>query len=169
MSGFRFVLENSSAPGYTAFTLADTPSDEYVYDVYFKTKSPGGVYDFMEKNSLSGAVNGDVLMCYGVTGFNSFRTAIINLAIIVISLIMFGSVSLIYNAFSISVSERTKQFGLLSSIGATKKQLRKTVFFEAIVVSIVGIPIGIITGTVGISITIMLTGKDLPRWDLHWE
>ena len=153
------VLENTSAPGYTAFTLADVPSDEYMYDVYFKTKSPGGVYDFIEKNSLDGAVNNDVLMCYGVTGFNSFNTVILSLAVIVICLIMFGSVSLIYNAFSISVSERTKQFGLLSSIGATKKQLRKTVFFEAVAVSIVGIPIGIIAGTAGISITIMLIGQ----------
>lgn len=84
---------------------------------------------------------------------------ILSLAVIVICLIMFGSVSLIYNAFSISVSERTKQFGLLSSIGATKKQLRKTVFFEAVAVSIVGIPIGVIAGTAGISITVMLIGQ----------
>ncbi len=153
------VLENSSAPGYTAFTLADVPSDDYVYDVYFKTKSPGGVDDFMEENSIDGAVNKDVLMCYGVTGFNSFNIVISNLAAIVIGLIMFGSISLIYNAFSISVSERTKQFGLLSSVGATKKQLRKTVFFEAVSVSIVGIPLGIIAGTVGISITVMLIGQ----------
>lgn len=153
------VLENSYAPGYTAFTCADAPSDEYIYDVYFKTKSPGDVYDFMKKNSLDGAVNNDVLMSYGVTGFDSFNTMIASMAAIVICLIMFGSVSLIYNAFSISVSERTKQFGLLSSIGATKKQLRKTVFFEALAVSIIGIPIGIIAGTAGISITIMLIGQ----------
>ena len=36
-------------------------------------------------------------------------------------LVLLGSVSLIYSAFTISVSERTKQFGLLSSI-----ELRKT-------------------------------------------
>ena len=32
------VLENTSAPGYTAFTLADVPSDEYMYDVYSSRK-----------------------------------------------------------------------------------------------------------------------------------
>src|SRR5699024_6396755 len=79
-----------------------------------------------------------------------------NLAAIVIVLIMFGSVSLIYNAFSISVSERTKQFGLLSSIGATKKQLKHTVLLEAMAVSVIGIPIGIIVGIGGIGVTLML-------------
>lgn len=71
---------------------------------------------------------------------------------------MFGSVSLIYNAFSISVSERTRQFGLLSSVGATRKQLRRMVLFEALAVSIVGIPLGILVGIGGIGITLLLIG-----------
>ena len=71
---------------------------------------------------------------------------------------MFGSVSLIYNAFSISVSERTKQFGLLASVGATKKQLRRMVLFEAFAVSIVGIPLGVLAGIGGIGVTLMLIG-----------
>ena len=71
---------------------------------------------------------------------------------------MFGSVSLIYNAFSISVSERTKQFGLLTSVGATAKQLRKMVLFEALAVSAVGIPLGILVGIGGIGITLLLIG-----------
>lgn len=71
---------------------------------------------------------------------------------------MFGSVSLIYNAFSISVSERTKQFGLLSSIGATKKQLKKMVLFEALTVSVIGVPLGVLAGVGGIGVTLMLIG-----------
>ena len=69
-------------------------------------------------------------------------------------IVMFISVALIYNAFAISVSERTKQFGLLASIGATKKQLRKMVFFEAFVVSVVGVPFGIISGILVIRIAL---------------
>ena len=74
-------------------------------------------------------------------------------------IIMIASVSLIHNAFSISVSERTKQFGLLKSAGATKKQILRSVFFEAGLLCIIGIPIGIICGIAGIGITLNLLGK----------
>ena len=55
--------------------------------------------------------NTKVLLYSGAARFDSFLTAFYSLAAIIIALIVFGSVSLIYNAFSISVSERTRQFG----------------------------------------------------------
>ncbi len=73
---------------------------------------------------------------------------------ILVFLIAFGSISLIYNSFSISVSERTKQFGILKSVGATKKQIRGSVLYEALVLSGIGIPVGLIVGCVGIGITL---------------
>ena len=125
-------IEDFESPGYTALTIADKDTNgEYNYDVYFRMKNPKDTFDFMQKMKLEGDVNNDLLMYSGTFAVNGFTTMLYSLAAIVIGLIMFGSVSLIYNAFSISVSERTKQFGLLSSIGATKKQLRKMVLFEA--------------------------------------
>lgn len=112
----------------------------------------------MESLSLSGDYNTDVLMFMGISKYSAFYSVLYGLAAIVIVLIMFGSVSLIYNAFSISVSERTKQFGLLSSIGATKRQLRKSVLFEAFAVSLIGIPLGILVGIAGIGVTLLLIG-----------
>ena len=55
--------------------------------------------------------------------------------------------------FSISVSERTKQFGILKSVGATKKQIRKSVLYEAAVLCVIGIPTGLISGCLGIAVT----------------
>jgi len=81
------------------------------------------------------------------------------LAGVIILLIMLGSVSLIYNAFSISVSERTKQFGLLSSVGATRRQIRHMVIFEAMAVALVGIPLGILAGIGGIGVTLFFIGN----------
>ena len=78
----------------------------------------------------------------------------VGLVAILIGLIMFGSIALIYNAFSISVSERTKQFGLLKSIGATNKQLRGTVLYEALVLCAVAIPLGLLVGCLGIGVTL---------------
>lgn len=159
----RPTFEDYSAPGYTALTAADTESaDQAPIHCYFKLHKPAGVYDFMKEMGYAQeyryAYNTKVLLYSGTAPFDSFLTAFYSLAAIIIALIVFGSVSLIYNAFSISVSERTRQFGLLSSVGATRKQLRRMVLFEALAVSIVGIPLGILVGIGGIGITLLLIG-----------
>jgi putative ABC transport system permease protein len=159
----RPAFEDYSAPGYTALTAADPKSAEQsLIHCYFKLHKPAGVYDFMKEMGYTQeyryAYNTKVLLYSGTAPFDSFLTAFYSLAAIIIALIVFGSVSLIYNAFSISVSERTKQFGLLSSVGATKKQLRRMVLFEALAVSAVGIPLGILVGIGGIGITLLLIG-----------
>ena len=159
----RPTFEDYSAPGYTALTAADTKSaSQSPIHCYFKLHKPAEVYDFMKKMGYTQeyryAYNTKVLLYSGTARFDSFLTAFYSLAAIIIALIVFGSVSLIYNAFSISVSERTRQFGLLSSVGATKKQLRRMVLFEALAVSAVGIPLGILVGIGGIGITLLLIG-----------
>ena len=159
----RPTFEDYAAPGYTALTAADPRSAEQSpIHCYFKLHKPAGVYDFMKEMGYTQeyryAYNTKVLLYSGTAPFDSFLTAFYSLAAIIIALIVFGSVSLIYNAFSISVSERTRQFGLLSSVGATKKQLRKMVLFEALAVSAVGVPLGILVGIGGIGITLLLIG-----------
>lgn len=79
------------------------------------------------------------------------------MSVILILLIMTGGVSLVYNSFAISVSDRTKQFGLLASIGATPRQLRSMVYREALILSSIGIPFGILSGIAGIGVALSLT------------
>ncbi|MBQ3049567.1 MAG: ABC transporter permease [Oscillospiraceae bacterium] len=156
----RPSFEDYSAPGYTAITLADAaPAEDAAFDVYFKMDKAKEIYDFMADNHISGKYNTDVLAYAGLSRFDNFSKMLRSIAAIFIALIIFGSVSLIYNAFSISVSERTKQFGLLSSVGATKKQLRRMVLFEALAVSAVGIPLGILSGIGGIGVTLLIIGN----------
>lgn len=64
-----------------------------------------------------------------------FATLLIPTAIIGL-IIMVGSIMLIYNAFAISVSERSKQLGMLASVGATRRQKRGSVLFEGLVIGI---------------------------------
>ncbi|MBE6848380.1 MAG: ABC transporter permease [Ruminococcus sp.] len=162
VAGFyeRPEFEPYDAPGYTAITITASglPQDA-VYDIYFRMNDPKEVYDFAEAMHLNANFNRDLLMFSGASKYDSFYTTLYGLTAIIIGLIVFGSVSLIYNAFAISVSERTKQFGLLSSIGATKKQLRRMVFFEGFAVSLIGIPIGILLGIAGIGVTLHLLGE----------
>ncbi len=76
--------------------------------------------------------------------------------IFIATLIIVCTVAVIYNAFNISVAERINQFGVLRSIGATPGKIRKLVFKEAFIMSIIAIPIGIISGYLGIYTTIKL-------------
>ncbi len=159
----RPVFEPYTAPGYTAITLTDgTLGGAYKYDLYFRAKDAaetGTIHaEYIRKYGLGGTTNSDVLMAEGAIYYDGFSSAVYSLALIAMALILFGSVSLIYNAFSISVSERTKQFGLLSSIGATKAQMKHMVLFEALAVSAVGIPLGIGVGIGGIAVTLQLMG-----------
>jgi putative ABC transport system permease protein len=160
-------FEDNSSPGYTAITVMDdTVRKDETYDIYFKLRKPAGIYDFMRAEEQKGgsggsSYNDDVLTFSGVSKYTAFYTILYSLAAILILLIMAGSVSLIYNAFSISVSERTKQIGILSSVGATRKQIRKSILYEAIFVSVIGIPIGILSGLAGIGITLSVVGGRL--------
>lgn len=63
---------------------------------------------------------------------------------IVIAIVVCATIIVIYNSFQINVSERMKQFGLLKSIGATKKQIRSIVFREATTLLMIAIPIGLL-------------------------
>lgn len=153
-------IEPYQAPGFTAFTIADaTPSDDFQYDVYVRLNNPNDTDAFVMEYDNNQDINTELLMFSGVFKYASFISMLYSLVAIIISLIMLGSIALIYNSFSISVSERTKQFGLLSSIGATKKQIRHMVLFEAFAVSAIGIPLGIICGITGIGITLLFVGN----------
>ena len=152
--------ESFLSPSYTALTAPDKEfTNETVFNVYFKVNKGVNINKFQEESNLDSVVhNKPLLYIENIPPYTEFTNMLIKLALIVIGLIMIGSIFLIYNAFAISVSDRTKQFGLLSSIGATKKQLRKTVLFEASSVSAIGIPLGIIVGISGIWITLLLIG-----------
>ncbi len=149
--------------GETALTYWDSGEDVPYIDSFLLLKNPRDTFDFQQDyKDLAGSLdNTNYLMTLGVVRYDTFYHIIYSMAAILIGLIMFGSVSLIYNAFSISVSERTKQFGLLRSVGATKKQIRGMVFTEAVTVSAIGIPLGIVAGIAGMAVTFHFIGGAL--------
>lgn len=133
------------------------------YTVLIRVKHPREIVDLLEKYQKQ-SLNLDMYAPYNTHGAllryegnstnNQFNSILYGMGTILMGIIMLGSVSLIFNAFSISVSERTKQFGLLKSIGATKRQIRCSVFFEVLVLSLLGIPIGLLAGLGGIAVTL---------------
>lgn len=166
-------FEQYSAPGYTAITYLnkDNLSKGDVINVSVLLKNPSKIYDIapqiaqkagleMSENQLGEmtyniSYNSDLLRWLGISNDQMFVTSFYYILFIIIPLIALGSISVIYNSFTISVSERKKQFGMLISVGATPRQIKKTIIFEAIIIALIGIPIGIISGIAGIKITLV--------------
>ena len=72
-------------------------------------------------------------------------------------IIVVTSVFCIKNSFDISITEKIKQYGMLRSIGATKKQIRKNVFFEATILGSIGIPLGLVLGLLASYILVIIS------------
>ncbi len=146
---------NNGLDTYPILTLADGEEGSPLWYRAFIKTSPRKVWDVIRGPELHDIdVNETLLSLYGQFRYNNFTGIIFWLAVVLCAIIVVGSVSLIYNSFSISLSERTKQFGLLSCIGATKKQLRRAVYAEAMFLALPGIPIGVLFGYGGISLTL---------------
>lgn len=100
--------------------------------------------------------NEPLLRLKGASAYANIDKTISISVFIVIALVVICTIATVYNSFSISTSERRKQFGVLNSIGATKNQVMKLVFIEAIIVSLIGIPVGLIIGTFAIDLVLKL-------------
>lgn len=93
--------------------------------------------------------NSELLRYEGIMG-DTTLTTVLSLAGIVIAIIVFTSIFVIRNSFSISASERTREFGMLRSIGATSLQIRSAMYFEALIIAIAGIILGTAVGIIAI-------------------
>lgn len=137
--------EGHDAPGYTAITRAGA-GECARYDVYVTLPNPRQAVSYAESSGVSYVLNEDLLRFYGVSDNALFNTLLATVGGVLVAIIMTGSVFLIYNAFHISLAERTHEFGLLMSIGATARQLRGAVLFEGLCIGAVGIPLGMLAG-----------------------
>ncbi|WP_018590546.1 ABC transporter permease [Terrisporobacter glycolicus] len=119
------------------------------------TEEKGGSYNYNNKSGLyyeKLTFNENLLRLQGASAYENKNDSMNKIIILITSLVVICTISTVYNAFSISISERKKQFGILNSIGATKSQTMKLVFLEAFIVSVIGIPIGLLSGTFAIDI-----------------
>lgn len=112
-------------------------------------------YVYLYNNTLLGMQTGDYI--------DETAKMVYSVAVIIILVIVLTSVYCIRNSFDISITEKIKQYGILSSIGATKKQIRKIVFHEAFILGIISIPIGIIIGILFVYIFLKILGLQLGK------
>lgn len=171
----RSNFESYSASGYTTFTL-DVNSDKGNANLYVMFNKNKKIIKQSEELAKELNYNGDInynstlLALYGESTYGNVMSSMGGMMIIMLSLVSIGCIIVIYNSFAISVMERKKEFGLLSSIGATKRQLSHTVFFEAVFVGVIGIILGILGAYIGIGCVVVVINNligDMLEYKLH--
>ncbi|WP_455138726.1 ABC transporter permease [Thermophilibacter sp.] len=159
----------SYADGDAAYVCPDEPalaaSGGVVRSAYFSTTgyaSHDELRDLMvgllgEDGSYS--ENNGLLLYQGLAASRQIFDSLSQVAAVLAAVIVVAAVSLISNAFRISISERTRQFGLLSSLGASRRQLRRTVFTEAALLGVAGIPLGLALGLAATAAVFAVTAE----------
>lgn len=103
--------------------------------------------EWNEVENLYQLKSNSYLMNYETLDFReSSLVMLYSVAFIVILIIVFTSVFCIRNSFAISITEKMKQYGMLASVGATPRQIKKNVFYEASVLGTIAIPVGLASG-----------------------
>jgi len=164
------TLEPYSSPGYSAITKMDTANaantTQETIDIYvnFTNIQKTNQYALQIKDVLEKyqdwneepVYNRELLRWSGSMIGDSTRTLLLGVGSTVIAIIIISSIFVIQNSFSISITERMRQYGMLASVGATSKQIRKNVLFEGIVLGIIGIPLGILSGILAVFVLLQI-------------
>jgi putative ABC transport system permease protein len=135
---------------YCLLTLADgAEGDTLWHRLFFKTAPKDAAAVLARHYGQKSFQNSDLLRVYGMGGIEQ-GTAIMLVIILAALLIVAAlSVVLIRSIFSVSVTERTREFGLLASIGTTPKQIRSLVRREALFFLVTALPLGLAAGVLG--------------------
>ena len=162
-------FEPTSAPAYTTITNI---TNEDNFSAFISLKNPRDKNSFAE---LLGArnyeevasmkinnprydytLNNELLRWEALKFSDSTFSMLLSIAGVVIFIIIFTSVFCIRNSFAISATEKMRMYGMLSSVGATKKQIKKSVLTEGFILGLVAIPIGIICGIVAVFVLLKI-------------
>ncbi len=162
-------FEPTSAPAYTTIT---TSTNEDNFSVFISLKNPRDKNSFVE---LLGARNYDEVVNMGINNprydytlnnellrwealkfSDSTFSMLLSITEVVIFIIIFTSIFCIRNSFAISTTEKMRMYGMLSSVGATKKQIKKSVLTEGFILGSIAIPIGIMCGIIAVFVLLKI-------------
>lgn len=136
-------------------TGEDGMTGSYNMDVMLKSKAhiEEDINDILARHGYQSQTYGDNYIATGVNwGYVSAQlsqnidtSAVLAIAAALV-LIIFTGYLIIYNVFNISVSNDIHRYGLLKTIGTTGRQIKRMVYIEALTLSAVGIPSGLLLG-----------------------
>ena len=94
------------------------------------------------------AVSNMIAEIYGEAEGEGWASVIQSFAVFFGIIVSATAIIVVSNAFRVSVGERIRQFGILKSVGASKRQIRATVIYEGIFLSLIGLPAGFVAGLI---------------------
>ena len=160
-----YELEDYQAPGYTIITYSDNINNTDTANISVLFNNVGDYEETTEQIvntvkedtgvDISAVANVNVIRFDGGLSENTMNV-LYGIAGVIIVIIVVSSVFVIRNSFAISVAEKTKQYGMLASVGATKKQIRKTVLLEGTYIGAIAIPLGILCGIIAIVVLLWI-------------
>ena len=144
----NYEFESYSSPGYTSLTVNLDSDDLITYNILKTPKNYNQVFSSLEKSNKfkTLTLNSEVLRYEAFKFSDGTYNMILTVAFVVTVIIMITSIYCIKNSFAISTLEKTKMFGHLISLGATKKQIKNIVLKEGFYLGIIGIPLGLFFG-----------------------
>ena len=157
----------STAAGMVGVTAGGAAPDAFT-DVFFTLNDVANTQQVEEATEAlfpdeHVVLHTAMLRYMGVSSDSSIWATFYGLVMVLAAVIVVACVSLIFNAFNISVAERIKQFGLLSSVGASRRQLRRAVVLEGAIVAVIGIPCGLLIGLAGCAATFAALGPAISQ------
>lgn len=137
-----------------AVTAAILGMDEHIFEIMNGSSTDSNITDAeydeyfsqLQKAKYIFYENGNLVKYESLFPIDSTIGVILKIAAVVALIIILASVYCIKNSFDISITEKIRQYGMLSSVGATKHQIRKSVKAEAAMLGLAGLPLGIIGG-----------------------
>lgn len=154
--------ENENAAAYTAITCLEETTglpEQFNMVAMLDLNGADAYYEDLLACSLEDAqieVNNYVLAFTSGADDSTINGMVVIMTIFFVTLIMAASVVLIYNVFNMSFEERSRYLGMLSSVGATGRQKRSSVYYEAFSLLGMALPMGFIVGILVVKLGMMM-------------
>lgn len=122
-----------------------------------KMKTTEGETEYKRSSKYETYETNSELLRWEVFAFSDSTIAMLYTVIgIVITIILITSIFCIRNSFAIATTEKMRMYGMLSSIGATKNQIKKNVIQEGLILGIIAIPLGILAGIFAVYVVLLI-------------
>lgn len=118
----------------------------------------------MENAKYDIYINGFLISYECVFPIDGSFKALFTVAAVVALIIILTSVYCIKNSFNISITEKIRQYGMLASVGATRRQIKSSVKTEAAMLGVVGIPVGTMSGILASFILVKVVNALSAGW-----
>ncbi len=166
--GFTKESFPSDGTWLNGITFLEKIENNKTYDIKFTVKDNKNKYQTVLSKAKRLNIeeelidsNNDLLALRGQSEYKGINDVIKGISIFVIIIIMITTIFLIYNTINISITERMAEFGILRSIGATPKQIRNLVIKESLILCLISIPFGVLSGFIGVWITVKLLESNI--------